>query len=321
MTLLNVRKDDLHVRRISLGEKQNGREMACDATEDRFSIESYQITIRRVTKADRTALHELVVGVFWPHRARDIDMFLSLGQGYLAVDEIDRPVGAGMAFPMGADFAMIGMMVTAPRLQTLGVGRRILQRLREDCGERDLRLSATRDGYRLYESEGFVPLAHIFQHQGTVHMNAMPAPVAGVEIRAMRPEDHADILALDAEAYGGRRETVLDVLLAAGTGIVARRDGRLCGYALLRDFGRGQVIGPVVADDDPLAISLCAPLIRRCEGRFLRLDTPHHGGRFSAFLTSVGLVMYDIVTEMHTGRQRRPTTGEQLYGLAAQALG
>ncbi len=295
--------------------------MACEETEDSFSIESYQIAIRRLTAADRTALHELVVGVFWPHRAGDIDMLLSLGQGYLAVDEIDRPVGAGMAYPMGTDFAMIGMMVTAPRLQTLGVGRRILERLRADCGARDLRLSATRDGYRLYENDGFVPLTRVFQHQGVVRINSMPAPVAGLELRTMTPEDHADILALDAKAYGARRDNVLNVLLPASIGIVARRDDRLCGYALLRDFGRGQVIGPVVAADDPMAISLCAPLVRRCEGRFLRLDTPHRDGEFSAFLTSVGLVVYDTVTEMYAGSQRRPTTGEQLYALAAQSLG
>ena len=49
-----------------------------------------------------------------------------------------------MYFPMGEDFAMLGMMVTVPRLQARGAGKWLLQRVLADCAGRDLRLSATR---------------------------------------------------------------------------------------------------------------------------------------------------------------------------------
>ncbi|RJE84930.1 hypothetical protein [Paracoccus onubensis] len=54
------------------------------------------------------------MGVFWRHRAHDLDVFISLGEGYPAIDEIDRPLGSAMYFTAGEDLAMLGMMVAAP---------------------------------------------------------------------------------------------------------------------------------------------------------------------------------------------------------------
>ncbi|WP_106691407.1 GNAT family N-acetyltransferase [Paracoccus methylarcula] len=284
-------------------------------------VDNFDVQARRIAPEDRALLHELTVGVFWPHRAHDLDMFISLGEGYLATDEIGRALGSAMYFRAGDDFAMLGMMVTAPRLQTLGTGRWLLRRVMRDCEGCDLRLSATRQGYRLYESAGFTPLHTIRQHQGTVRGVAVPEPVPGMTIRTMTSVDVPVIRALDRHAYGAERRVTLDRMLDLSSGLVIETDGEIRGFAMLRKFGRGMVIGPLVAEDDRMAMALAAPLIQRHQGGFMRLDTPVQSEAFSEFLTDAGMVLHDTVTEMYHGTQRRPLKGMQIYGLASHSLG
>lgn len=290
--------------------------------EERLLLDTYEATIRAITPADRPLLHELTVSVFWTHRARDLDTFLALGQGYIALDEIGRPIGSAMYFPMGPDFAMCGMMVTTPRLQALGAGRRLLRRILKDCEGRELRLSATKSGFWLYESAGFETVGTIWQQQGVVRPIHLPESTLGVTLRAVQSSDRAAIHALDRHAYGAERPKVLDAMsdLATG-GVVAERAGAVCGFAMMRDFGKGAVIGPVVAENDHLAMQLCAPLLQQCEGRFARLDTPQQSEHFKAFLNAAGLGVFDTVTEMRLGPLRRATDGVMLYGLASHSLG
>ncbi|WP_207101290.1 GNAT family N-acetyltransferase [Paracoccus shandongensis] len=283
-------------------------------------IDAYDTSAQPLGMAQRQLLHELTVGVLWPHRARDLDLFLSLGQGYLATDEIGRPVGSAMYFPMGADFAMLGMMVTVPRLQARGAGKWLLQRVLADCAGRDLRLSATRSGYRLYAAAGFLPVGVIHQQQGIARA-VEPVQATGLRVRSLEPGDKAALRALDAAAYGAVRARVLDGLLALSTGTVALRDGAVCGFALQRDFGKGVVIGPVVAEDDAMAMALVSPLIRANAGTFTRLDTPVNSEGFLSFLADAGLAAFDTVTEMRIGPHRRATEGAVIYGLASHSLG
>lgn len=298
---------------------QSGEESG--APSDRFRVDNFDAVAHRIGPGDRDLLHELTVGVFWPHRPPDLDVFISLGEGYLAVDEIGRAMGSAMCFKAGDDFAMLGMMVTAPRLQTLGTGRWLLRRVMADCEGRDMRLSATRSGFRLYESAGFVTRGTIWQHQGVARSIHLPEPAPGVTLRPLEPTDEGAVRALDSLAYGAERHRTLDAMLRLSEGLVAEKDGEIRGYALTRSFGRGAVIGPLVAEDETIATMLAAPLIQRQEGSFLRLDTPVESERFGAFLRAAGMDVYDTVTEMYFGRQRRPLEGPQLFGLATHSLG
>ncbi|MDH2327236.1 GNAT family N-acetyltransferase [Cereibacter sp. SYSU M97828] len=284
-----------------------------------LKVDSYNTQTQPIGPGQRRLLHELTVSVLWPHRDHDLDLFLSLGKGYLATDEIGRPVGSAMYFAMGDDFAMLGMMVTAPRLQAQGAGRWLLQSIMRDCAGRDLRLSATLSGYRLYEAAGFTPVGIIRQQQGIARTPAAPAAPPGLEIRPLGRGDEPALRDLDTAAYGAERTHAFDLLLPLSTGTAALRGGVLRGFALTRRFGRGAVIGPVVAEDDDMAMQLVAPLIR--PGTFMRLDTPVDSERFVGFLTAAGMVAFDTVTEMRIGPHRRAVSGSITYGLTSQTLG
>ncbi|MFT6459300.1 N-acetyltransferase [Pseudophaeobacter arcticus] len=292
-----------------------------ERSDSHLKVDVFQAATHEISLKDLPLLQELTVGVFWPHRDRDLEMLVKLGQGYLVLDEIGRPLSSAMKFEMGPDLAMLGMMITAPRLQTLGTGRWLLQQIMQDCGSRDMRLSATRAGYRLYKNAGFEPVATIRQQQGIARQVLPPAPLPHTDVRAIDDADWVALLELDLGAYGGDRKNILQALQAKSDCVVAERAGQIVGYAMIRNFGRGQVIGPVVADSDRLAIQLIAPLIEKRSGAFLRMDTPAEEGELTNFLSAAGLGLYDTVTEMCLGKQRRATSGAVVYGLAAHSLG
>ncbi|AWI86831.1 GNAT family N-acetyltransferase (plasmid) [Alloyangia pacifica] len=288
---------------------------------DWMQVDTYKARIEPVDASMIDRLHELTVSVFWPHRASDIELVLALGTGYLALDEIGRPLSSVMGFPSDDDFTMLGMMVTTPRLQSQGTGGRLLRRAMTEQAGRDLRLSATRQGYRLYESAGFTPVRLVYQHQGMARAIRPPEPVQGVSVRPMQPGDMAAIRALDAHAFGARRTVTLDAVLGVSEVIVAERGGEVEGYAMMRNFGKGRVIGPLVAEQDGIAMQLAAAFIMAHEGEFLRLDTIIESERFEAFVSAAGLGVCDTVTDMRYGRLRRAQSGPMTYGLAMQSLG
>lgn len=292
----------------------------CGAVTD-LNIDAYRIKMKTIGHEDRDQLHQMTVGVHWPHRADDLDLIISLGKGHIGTDEIGRPVCTAISFPFGDDFAMIGMMTTTPRLQTLGAGRWLLKTVLADCGGRDLRLNATRAGYTLYQEAGFVPVGPVRQMQGLARAPEMPPVAPGLEIREVQSRDRDAMLALDAHAFGAVRESLFDRLMEAPAGTVAVRNGERVGFALHRRFGKGMVIGPVVAEDDLMAMQLIAPLIRQNAGVFARMDTPVDSAALLSFLNAAGLHFFDTVTEMRIGPHRRATRGPLTYGLAAHSLG
>lgn len=284
-------------------------------------IDAFSAHVVPVSGQRRDLLHELTVSVFWPHRPGDLDLLIAHGRGCIALDEIGRPLGSAMHFPMGEDFATLGMMVTPPRLQALGGGRWLLRRIMADCAGRDLRLNATRAGYRLYESAGFVPVGTVHQHQGTVLTVPPVDTPPGIDLTPVAASDRAAIAALDARAFGADRGAVLAALLDASTGFVASRNGQPCGFSLIRAFGKGRVIGPVVAETEAMAIALIAPLLRAAQGSFVRLDAPMPDAAFTGYLAAAGLAPVDTVTEMRIGPHRRSAQGAVIFALAAHSLG
>lgn len=288
---------------------------------DTLRIDNYEAQVVPISAQSRALLHELTVSVLWPHRESDLDFLIHLGRGYVALDEIGRPLGSAMHFPMGADFAMLGMMVTPPRLQAQGAGRWLLQRILRDCDGRDLRLNATRSGHRLYKSAGFVDVGMIHQHTGIVGTVPQVDPVPGVELAVIAPADRSAIGEMDAGAFGADRAKVLDALMGGSTGLIALRAGLPCGFALMRRFGKGHVIGPLVAESEALAMLIAATLMRQAQGSYMRIDTPASGQTLRRFLTVSGMTEFDTVTEMRIGPQRRATEGMATFGLAAHSLG
>ena len=135
-----------------------------------LKIDTFSMRIGDIegVELDRLHAHSLAVG--WPHRAEDWQFLRESGEGVVALDEIGRVLGSAMWFAHGDDFATVGMVITSPRLQTLGAGQWLMKRVFDKVAGRDLRLNATRAARRLYLSLDFQPEKTVYQCQGIARM-------------------------------------------------------------------------------------------------------------------------------------------------------
>jgi GNAT superfamily N-acetyltransferase len=285
-------------------------------------LKSFELVARDIREVDVKLLHALSIAVGWPHRPKDWDFLRRAGQGIVAVDGIGRVFGSAMWFPHGREFATVGLVITSPRTQAQGTGRWLMEQVFERCGDRNLSLNSTDAAYHLYVSLGFRKEAVAYQWQGEVVSPLPPVPVLDGELKSLSSEKVEEIAALDARAFGTSRQKLLALLSEGASICTLSRGGEIVGYSMSREFGRGHVIGPIVASNDCDAIHLTAVHLRDLAGRFARVDTREQTGLFADFLQQSRLGMNDTVTTMSKGKQflNREENQPWVYGLAGHAL-
>jgi hypothetical protein len=195
----------------------------------------------------------------------------------------------------------------------------LMDELLRQASGRAIVLNSTREGYRLYERLGFTPCGQVNQHQAVLAVAPPESPANGA-IRPLRPEDLEAIRDLDSRASGMRRSRLLDALFAVGRVAVLEREGRVQGYACVRRFGRGVVVGPVVARDAMDAKALVATLAAEHRGGFVRIDVPATSG-LSPWLEEIGLPHVDHVVSMVRGQPPAHAADATLFALSNQSLG
>lgn len=253
----------------------------------------------------------------WPHRREDWAFAQRLGEG-LALEQGGRLIGTAMRWPYGDAYATLGSIIVTRSAQGLGHGARLLDALIERAGEQSLLLNATREGLTLYGRRGFVPMGQLQQHQG-VPAPAMLSPQGG-RVRAADDSDLPAIIGLDQEAVGMPRGQLLRCLAEVGRLSVTVREGVVTGYAACRAFGRGSVIGPVVASDPADARALIVEAASRLPGAVVRVDTATRSG-LGPWLEAMGLKCVDTVQTMARGKPPQPRAQARVYALCSQSLG
>jgi len=277
------------------------------------------IVLREMLEADLEAALSLSQAVHWPHRLADWQFSFGLGRGLVA-ERDGAVVGCALSWNWGPAHATLGLVIVDPKCQGRRIGFRLVQALLAELGERSVLLHATAEGRGLYERLGFVRTGEVRQHQGQAQSAPLVALDAGCRLR---PSDHADVdalIELDAAARGMPRATLMRELLEASETVVLDHEGQRRGFAMLRRFGRGLVIGPVVAPDALGAKALIAHLVGVSAGKFVRIDIDFDTG-LAEWLEGLGLMRVDGPTEMVRGPVQAPTPGVRRYALVTQALG
>lgn len=285
-------------------------------------VKSFDLIAQDIAEVDVNLLHALSASVGWPHRPADWEFLRQVGQGIAAVDEIGRVFGSAMWFPMGEDFATVGLVITTPRTQAQGAGRWLMAQVTERCKARNLALNATKAAYPLYLTLGFVQEATVFLHRGKVSELPKLGPSQGtlVELPAAQI---GEITACDTRGFGVTRFAMLEKLAEMSVTCVMRRNGEVVGYAMRRPFGGLEVIGPIVASSDEDAIQLAAWHLQGMQGRPVRIDTREETGAFAEFISQCGPAITETTITMSKGRRflNYSASSPWVYALAGHAIG
>ncbi|HKU97605.1 MAG TPA: GNAT family N-acetyltransferase [Vineibacter sp.] len=275
------------------------------------------VTIAPLGAGHVAAATDLTTAVGWAHRPQDWLFALSVGHGLGAFDADGTLRATLVWFPYGPTHASIGMITVDPALQRGGIGRRLMDRLLADTSARTLMLVSTAAGSRLYETLGFRTIGSNAAHIG---VSAMAESIAGVV--AARATDLDAITSLDAAAQGCARAELIAALAHAGdVAIVSDDKGTLAGFAICRRFGRGYVIGPVVAGNSDDARRLVAYWLAQHIGQTVRIDVPAEHAALAAWLADQGLPRGGESPIMVRGETPSPEPLVQRYALVSQAMG
>lgn len=275
--------------------------------------------LRAMQETDLAAAHALSQAQRWPHRLVDWQQAFRLGEGQVA--EWDgRVVGVALRWLWGEQGASVGLILVAEPWRGLPIGRHLVSALLHGLDDRTVLLHATPQGRRLFQRLGFEPAGEVRQHQG----KARPAPLMALRPGwRLRPPSRSDLdllVALDAAARGMQRRRLVEDWLDGASAVVLDQDGRTRGFAVLRRFGKGLLIGPVVAPDELGAKAMIAHLAGLNAGKFVRIDVNADAG-LGAWLDGLGLLGVDTVTAMVRGRSLPASADSCTYALATQSLG
>lgn len=222
--------------------------------------------------------------------------------------------GVAVWWPFGNRHGRVGLVVVSPRHQRRGLGRALMERVLDDAGGRALALLATEEGHPLYEKFGFRTIGRTQRHVGRYTQPTIRRP--GIE--QFTRADLASVLKTDRLAFGSDRAPVIRHLLKVGKTCIARDGKEIVGYAIIRPFGLGHVVGPVVATGEPLALNLFKAV---AQPGYLRVDRPFDTKELGAFVEESGLHGHETSHTMALGDWPGAENGSRIFALSNHAWG
>lgn len=260
---------------------------------------------------------ELSHALQWPYTLKDWQFALDLGHG-IAIERGGRLAATALWWPYGEDYASAGMIIVAAHAQRRGMGGALMDELLAQAAGRTIILNSTAEGLTLYTRLGFEPYGAVFQHQAVLARPPEAEPTG--MIRALKDGDLAALRMLDRAASGMERDALLGALKEVGDICVMERGGELVGYGCVRPWGRGVVIGPVIAKSVEDARALIASLALDHVGAFVRIDITD-SSELGPWLQESGLPKVGEVTSMALGRPPESAPSTRLFALSNQSLG
>lgn len=277
-----------------------------------------RLELRAMSADDLPSAVELSMEQGWPHREEDWKLLLEAGEG-IVLERDGRIVGSTLAWRYGEDHAALGMIIVREAERGKGLARRMMEEMLGRLEGRTVILSATEQGIGLYRELGFVETGRILQHQGVAPTMPLAELIPDERVGPMGSADGI-VPTLYSRARGMESSKLFEALAANGSGVVLERDHEPVGFALVRRFGHGREIGPIVAPDLQGAKALVTHWLGINAGAFCRIDAVDGTG-ISEWLTQVGLPAVGSVTSMARGPLAGGSGPARVYGIPAQAFG
>lgn len=301
---------------------------------------SLQLTIEALTPADIPAAMELKDALGWNQTEGDWERFLRLApDGAFKLVSGDELCGTAMAFVFD-EVCWIGMVIVKEAYRGQGHGNLLMQRCLEHASARRctlVQLDATKDGVSLYARLGFKPAHLVGTCRGRIVVPP-DAPGAGrtgadgpLSVAPVRPNDLAELAALEAEALGASREPLLRELVAdpggrgCGGTVCRRASGELAGFLLHRPGHHSIQIGPLIARDGEAAAALLETtlhgLCARSPACDVSLTVPLYSRIMPGELRRWGLPVTPRLTRMFRGWRRLQAREDMVYALSGPEKG
>ena len=268
------------------------------------------------------ALVALSAEAGWNQVAADWRFMLESGRGVGMADESGKWVASALTLPLGPKLSWISMVLTTKPWRGKGIGTRLLRRCVDNVRAAGAvaGLDATELGRPIYLPLGF---ADVFTLKRW-HLSAAPAAapaVPGLSIRRLGAKDVPVATVFDAVRSGMERGAIIEHLQSRAPylAFIAERDDAVVGYVLGREGRIAHHIGPIVAEDEAIALALAAQAANAASLPFI-VDLLDRHAAIRAWLEASGATAPRGFTRMTIGTVPGPDRTERLFALAGPEL-
>lgn len=256
----------------------------------------------------------------WNPGLHDADSFHATDPGgFLIAHRGDEPVGMVSAVAYGAGFGFLGFYLVRPAWRGQGHGLALWQAAMARPTGRVVGLDGVVAQQANYRKSGFALAWNNVRWQGPAVDHG--APEAG--IAAATPADTDALLAYDAPLFPADRRGFMRRWLAqTGSHVrVARVDGAVAGFGVIRPCRQDWKIGPLVADALALADPLYGALVSAVPaGDAVQLDVPAPQAEAVALARRHGMQSVFETARMYAG-PAPALPMQRLFGITTLELG
>jgi GNAT superfamily N-acetyltransferase len=266
----------------------------------------------------------------WNPGLHDTQCFYAADPGGFLLGEIGgERVGCISAVRYGADRAFLGFFIVRPEYRGHGYGRRIWAEALFRVEGRAVGLDGVPQMEETYRRSGFQSAyaeVRFCREPGGGGVAGRTKASDGAGSCIIRPVAEAarDVLqAYDCQCFPAERAAFLDCWLSMprSTALCGLRDGRLCGYGVIRECQTGHKIGPLFADDvqaaEDLYLALCAAIP---DDGPVYLDVPEVNAAGMALAEVHGLRESFRTTRMYLGPEPALAL-DKVFGVTSFELG
>jgi predicted N-acetyltransferase YhbS len=280
-----------------------------------------RIEVRLLREADIPAALRLKELARWNQTENDLRRLLRLQpSGCFCATVGGNVVATTTTTTYGCELAWIGMVLVDPEYRRLGIATRLMHTALDylnQAGVATVKLDATPDGRLVYENLDFKVDSMIERWEGV-------AGPGDVGCSTLDTSAHLEALALDRQAFGADRSTLIKMLIEddyVRPLVATAADGRLIGYALARRGSAAAYVGPLVATDANAATTLLDGLLSQMSGQRVYIDLNTKFGEGGGILATRGLVKQRDLIRMSYGKGSEAGSSPSVFAIAGPEIG
>ena len=214
----------------------------------------------------------------------------------------------------------VGNLIVEPEFRSRGIGRRLMERAidyLEAAGLATLRLDADPPGVPLYRSLGFMDESSSLRYKWT-GSGGLP----DVRVDHLTPDDLPDVIRLDRNSFGDRRDGLLPIVLKqAESALGIKENRRLTGFLITIDSTAGVRIGPLAAESIAAAEALLSTTIHQHPGGLLALGISELNQPGVELLKSLGFKATAPCLRMVRGKRAAAGDASRCFAIAGGDIG
>jgi GNAT superfamily N-acetyltransferase len=271
------------------------------------------------------AVWPLSVEAGWNQNVADWRFMLGAGRGFGCTGPDGKWQASALILPLGQKLAWISMVLVTRERRRGGLGTRLLKHCIDEVRSAGAvaGLDATEQGRPIYLPLGFRDLYRISRWHFDHVKDAAVHPAPGIKLRPIGPADLPKLALYDRPLTGMERPAILAhlALRQPGRAWIAEDAGRkIAGFVLGREGRVATSLGPVVADNESIAVALIAKAAASSPGPFI-IDVPLAHRAVQGWLETQGATTPRGYMRMTLGEAKGLDDPVHLFALAGPELG